>query len=287
MHLGASLQSMTLTIHRLSGTLGAEIHGANLLSGLSNAEFDEIHQALLDHKVIVLRGQNGLSPDQQKDFACRFGTLNIHPYVKGMDNHPELMEIIKEPDEKTNFGGGWHSDMSFLEEPALGSVLHAIDVPPYGGDTLFADQQAAYDRLSEGLKRTLEGMTAIHTASKEYGADGYSAAVRQSMDAKAAPDAPEYEHPIIRTHPETGRKGLFINPAFTLRFAGWSRKESRPLLNYLFDLSKEERNTCRVRWQEGDVTLWDNRCVWHYALNDYHGHRRHMRRATINGDKPR
>ena len=274
---------MTLTIHRLSGTLGAEIHGANLLAGLSNADFDEIHQAFLDHKVIVLRGQHGLSPDQQKDFARRFGTLNIHPYVKGMDDHPELMEIIKEPDEKTNFGGGWHSDMSFLEEPALGSVLHAIDVPPYGGDTLFADQQAAYDRLSDGLKATLQGIT----ASKEYGADGYSAAVRQSMDAKAAPDAPEYEHPVIRTHPETGRKGLFINPAFTLRFAGWSRKESRPLLNYLFDLSREERNTCRVRWQEGDVTMWDNRCVWHYALNDYHGHRRHMRRATINGDKPR
>ena len=278
---------MTLTIHRLSGTLGAEIHGANLLAGLSNADFNEIHQAFLDHKVIVLRGQHGLSPDQQKDFARRFGTLNIHPYVKGMDDHPELMEIIKEPDEKTNFGGGWHSDMSFLEEPALGSVLHAIDVPPYGGDTLFADQQAAYDRLSDGLKATLQGMTAIHTASKEYGADGYSAAVRQSMDAKAAPDAPEYEHPVIRTHPETGRKGLFINPAFTLRFAGWSRKESRPLLNYLFDLSREEGNTCRVRWQEGDVTMWDNRCVWHYALNDYHGHRRHMRRATINGDKPR
>lgn len=283
----ASLRLMTLTIHRLSGTLGAEIHGANLLGGLSNADFDEIHQAFLDHKVIVLRGQHGLSPDQQKDFARRFGTLNIHPYVKGMDDHPELMEIIKEPDEKTNFGGGWHSDMSFLEEPALGSVLHAIDVPPYGGDTLFADQQAAYDRLSAGLKKTLEGMTAIHTASREYGADGYSAAVRQSMDAKAAPDAPEYEHPVIRTHPETGRKGLFINPAFTLRFAGWSRKESRPLLSYLFDLSREERNTCRVRWQEGDVTMWDNRCVWHYALNDYHGHRRHMRRATINGDKPR
>ena len=278
---------MTLTIHRLSGTLGAEIHGANLLAGLSNADFNEIHQAFLDHKVIVLRGQHGLSPDQQKDFARRFGTLNIHPYVKGMDDHPELMEIIKEPDEKTNFGGGWHSDMSFLEEPALGSVLHAIDVPPYGGDTLFADQQAAYDRLSDGLKATLQGMTAIHTASKEYGADGYSAAVRQSMDAKAAPEAPEYEHPVIRTHPETGRKGLFINPAFTLRFAGWSRKESRPLLNYLFDVSKEERNTCRVQWQEGDVTMWDNRCVWHYALNDYHGHRRHMRRATVDGDRPR
>ena len=285
--VSGSVGRMTLTIQPLSGTLGAEIFGADLPGGLSNADFDQIHQAFLDHKVIVLRGQNGLSPDQQKDFARRFGTLNIHPYVKGMQGHPELLEIIKEPEERTNFGGGWHSDMSFLEEPALGSVLHAIEVPPYGGDTLFADQQAAYDRLSDGLKATLEGMTAVHTASKEYGADGYSAAVRQSMDAKSAPDAPEFEHPVIRTHPQTGRKGLFINPAFTLRFAGWSRKESRPLLNYLFDLSREERNTCRVRWQAGDVTMWDNRCVWHYALNDYHGHRRHMRRATINGDRPR
>ena len=277
---------MALTINKLSGTLGAEIYGADLSKDLSNAAFDEIHQAFLDHKVIILRGQQAMTLDQHKAFGRRFGTLNIHPYVKGMEGHPEIMEIIKEPEETANFGGGWHSDMSFLEAPALGSILHAVEIPPYGGDTLFADQQAAYDRLSDGLKQTLDGMTAIHSASREYGAKGHSAQARQSMQATSTDSAPEYEHPVVRTHPETGRKGLFINPAFTLRFTGWSRAESKPLLNYLFNLSREERLTCRVRWQEGDVTMWDNRCVWHYALNDYAGHRRHMRRVTINGDRP-
>ena len=277
---------MTLTIHRLSGTLGAEIHGANLLAGLSNADFNEIHQAFLDHKVIVLRGQHGLSPDQQKDFARRFGTLNIHPYVKGMDDHPELMEIIKEPDEKTNFGGGWHSDMSFLEEPALGSVLHAIDVPPYGGDTLFADQQAAYDRLSDGLKATLQGMTAIHTASKEYGADGYSAAVRQSMDAKAAPDAPEYEHPVIRTHPETGERAIYVNTAFTSHIDGLDEPESRWLLDHLFATARDAEIQCRFRWRAGSIAFWDNRACQHFAASDYFPARRVMERVTIAGDRP-
>ena len=273
-----------MTIQPLTGTLGAEIHGVDLKQDLSNAEFDAVHQAFLDYKVIVLRGQQGLTPDQQKAFARRFGTLNIHPYVKGMDGHPELLEIIKEPDEKTNFGGGWHSDMSFLEEPALGSILHAIEVPPYGGDTLFADQQAAYDRLSAGLKKTLEGMTAVHTASKEYGADGYSAAVRQSMDAKSAPDAPEYEHPVIRTHPETGRKALYVNPNYTLRIKGMAEDESAAILNFLYAHAARPEHTCRFVWQPGSVAFWDNRATWHFAVNDYHGHSRLMHRITIAGE---
>jgi taurine dioxygenase len=278
---------MAISIKPLSGTLGAEIFGADLSNDLSNAEFDAIHRAFLDHKIIVIRDQKGLTPEAQKAFALRFGTLNIHPYVKGMKAHPELMEIIKEPEDKSNFGGGWHTDMSFLEVPALGSVLHAITLPPFGGDTLFADQQAAYDGLSDGLKATLSGLTAIHSAGREYGAKGISAESRKSMQSVQATDAPEYEHPVVRTHPETGRKGLYINPAFTLRFAGWTKRESKPLLDYLFNHSRDERFTCRVRWTEGAVTMWDNRCTWHYALNDYQGHRRHMRRATINGDKPR
>ena len=279
--------SSSIDIRPIAGSLGAEIHGVDLTADLSNAAFDRIHQAFLDHHVIFFRDQTDLTPDQQKAFARRFGSLNTHPYVEGMADHPELLEIIKEADEKTNFGGGWHSDMSFLQEPALGSVLYGIDIPPYGGDTLFANQIAAYEALSDGMQNLLNGMTAIHTASREYGSKGISAQARTSMQAAQAPDAPEFEHPVVRTHPETGKRGLYINPAFTLRFSGMTRRESKPLLNFLFEHAREERFTCRFRWRENSVAFWDNRCVWHYALNDYAGHRRHMRRATINGDRPR
>lgn len=278
--------SENLSIEPVAGALGAEIHGVDLGGELSNAAFDQIHQAFLTHQVIFFRDQTGFTPERQKAFARRFGTLNVHPYVAGMPGHPELLEIIKEPEDKLNFGGGWHSDMSFLEAPALGSILYAVEVPPYGGDTLFASQTRAYDALSDGMKRMLEGLTAVHSASREYSAQGASAQSRTSMQAKTADDAPEYAHPVVRTHPETGRKGLYVNPAFTLRFSGMTRRESRPLLDFLFEHSRDERFTCRFRWQAGSVAFWDNRCCWHYALNDYPGHRRHMRRATVNGDRP-
>ena len=276
----------TIEVNPISGALGAEIAGVDLSSELSNETFDRIHQAFLDHHVIFFRDQHTLTPEKHKAFGRRFGTLNVHPYVKGMEDHPEILEIIKEPEEKTNFGGGWHTDMSFLEEPALGSILHALEVPPHGGDTLWANQHLAYDTLSDGLKQTLAGLTAIHSAKGEYGPKGQSAMGRKSMDAREASDAPEFEHPVVRTHPETGRKGLYVNPAFTMRFKGWTRKESRPLLNYLFEHARNEQFTCRFRWAPGSVAFWDNRSTWHFALNDYHGHRRHMRRVTVNGDRP-
>lgn len=275
-----------IEVKPISGALGAEIAGVDLSDDLSNEAFDAVHQAFLDHHVIFFRGQNSLTPEAHKAFGRRFGTLNVHPYVKGMADHPEIMEIIKEPEEKTNFGGGWHTDMSFLEEPALGSILHALEVPPYGGDTLWANQHMAYETLSEGLKETLSGLTAIHSAKGEYGPKGQSALGRQSMETSAAPDAPEFEHPVVRTHPETGRQALYVNPAFTMRFKGWTRKESRPLLNYLFEHCQREEFTCRFRWEAGSVAFWDNRSTWHFALNDYQGHRRHMRRVTVNGDRP-
>ena len=276
----------SVRVEPIAGALGAEIAGVNLAGDLSNSDFDAIHDAFLKHHVIFFRDQHDLTPEAHKCFGQRFGSLNVHPYVSGMDEHPEIMEIIKEPEEKLNFGGGWHSDMSFLEKPALGSILHAIEVPPYGGDTLFANQVAAYEALSDGMKAMLDGMVAIHSASREYSARGHSAQARKSMDAQIADDAPEYEHPVVRTHPETGRKALYINPAFTLRFKDMTKRESRPLLNFLFEHSRDERFTCRFRWSDGAVAFWDNRCVWHYSLNDYHGHRRHMRRVTVNGDRP-
>ncbi len=277
----------SIEVRKLAGALGAEIFGADLRTDIDNETMDDIHQAFLDHQVIVLRGQTGLSPERQKAFARHFGSFNIHPYVKAMEGHPEVLEIIKEPEDKLNFGGGWHSDMSFLQEPALGSVLHAVEVPDWGGDTLFASQTAAYEALSDGMKAMLEPLRGVHSAAREYGAQGLSAQDRKSMQSdRAQGDVPEYEHPVVRTHPETGRKGLYVNPAFTMRFAGMTARESKPLLHFLFEHSREERFTCRLRWNAGDVAFWDNRCVWHYALNDYSGQRRHMRRVTINGDRP-
>ena len=268
-------------IRKLAGALGAEILGVDLSKPLDDASFEAIHRAFLEHQVIFFRDQD-LTPEQHKTFGRRFGPLNIHPYVTGMDGHPEIIEIIKEPEDKLNFGGGWHSDMSFLERPSVGSILYALDVPDWGGDTLFASQVAAYEALSPGLKETLAGLNAVHSANKEYSARGPSAAKRGAMQvAEAEGMAGEFIHPVVKMHPETGKKALYVNPAFTMKFEGWSTRESRPLLQYLFDHSRYEGFTCRFRWQKGSVAFWDNRSVWHFALNDYPGQRRHMRRVTV------
>jgi len=270
-----------LTIRRIAGALGAEISGVDLSTDLPDATIAAIRAALNEHQVIFFRDQ-ALTPQQHLAFGRRFGPLNIHPYVKGMEGHPEIMEIIKEPTDKLNFGGGWHSDMSFLETPSIGSILYAVQTPEWGGDTLFASQAAAWDALSDGLKVTLEGLRAIHSANKEYSAKGPSAQKRSSMQvAEAEGLAGEFIHPVVKVHPETGRKALYVNPAFTLRFDGWTRRESRPLLDYLFEHSRQEQFTCRFSWRDGSMAFWDNRQVWHYALNDYPGQRRHMRRVTV------
>lgn len=275
-----------IEIQPISGALGAEITGVDLASDLSNETFDAIHQAFLDHQVIFFRDQK-INHDQHKRFARRFGTLNIHPYVKGMDEHPEIMQIVKEPSDKVNFGGGWHTDMSFLEEPALGSLLYAKEVPSFGGDTLWANQYLAYETLSDGMKKMLAPLKAVHTAKGEYSERGQSAQKRSAMDIKTAgDDVPSFEHPVVRTHPETGRKALYVNPAFTEKFVGMTRRESLPLLKFLFDHCTQEGFTCRFRWSAGALAFWDNRCAQHFALNDYQGQRRHMERVTINGDRP-
>jgi taurine dioxygenase len=274
--------SMTdLTIRKVAGALGAELGGVDLSGPLDSDTIAAIRAALNAHQVIFFRNQS-LTPDQQLAFGRRFGPLNIHPYVAGMADHPEVMEIIKEPSDKLNFGGGWHSDMSFLETPSIGSILYAVETPEFGGDTLFASQAAAYDALSEGLKATLEGLRAVHSAGREYSAKGASAQKRASMQvAEAEGLAGEFIHPVVKVHPETGRKALYVNPAFTMRFDGWTRRESRALLDYLFEHSRQEAFTCRFSWRDGSMAFWDNRQVWHYALNDYPGQRRHMRRVTV------
>ena len=274
-----------INVRPISGALGAEIEGVDLSQDLSNEAFDKVHRAFLDHHVIFFRDQNDLSPERHKAFGRRFGSLNVHPYVKGMEGHPEILEIIKEPEERINFGGGWHSDMSYIEKPALGSILHAIEVPDYGGDTLFANQMAAYDALSEGMKAMLGDLTAIHSASREYSARGQSAQARKSMDTQTTDEAPEYEHPVVRTHPETGRRALFLGD-HAESIEGMPYDEGRALIESLNVMATPEDRVYRHRWQPGDIVMWDNRCTMHRANHDYGDQPRRMNRILLAGDRP-
>jgi taurine dioxygenase len=274
-----------IAVKPIAGALGAEIEGVDLSEPLDNASFAAVHQALLEHLVIFFRDQH-LTAEQHLAFGRRFGTLNVHDFVAGMPRHPEIIEVRKEPGETENFGGGWHSDVSYLEKPALGSILYAKDVPDHGGDTLFANMYLAYETLSDGMKRLLGGLKAVHSAGRFYGPS--STYFRDaSMQLLYSPEAEhEMEHPVVRTHPETGRKGLYVNSGFTTRFAGMTVEESTPLLKFLFDHAARPEFTCRFRWQKNSIAFWDNRSVQHYALNDYQGQRRVMQRVTVDGDRP-
>lgn len=275
-----------LALRPLSGVLGAEVSGIDLSQTLDDDTIAALRAAFVDHHVLVFRDQD-LSPDQQIAFGRRFGELDTHPFVEGNRDHPEIVDVITVPDDKTNFGGGWHTDVTFLGEPDLGSILYAVELPPAGGDTLFADQHAAYDALSDTMQSMLAGLTATHTAGPQYAAGGTSTLSKEMRTKNADLAAKTVEHPVVRTHPESGRKGLYVNRAFTTRIVGLHRAESAALLEFLFDHATSERFTCRVRWQPGTLTMWDNRSVQHYALHDYSGNRRHMRRITVKGDRPR
>jgi len=283
---------MGIEVKRIAGALGAEIHGVDLSQTLSNSELDSVHQAFLDHQVIFFREQK-ISPEQHIAFGRRFGELDLHPFADGMEDYPEIIHVLKEAKDHSErtFGGGWHTDVTFYEKPALGSILYALDVPESGGDTQFANMYMAYDALSDGMKAMLDGMTAIHSASRAYGersrALHHDKESYTSMQVRTGPDAEiEVEHPVVRTHPETGRKGLFVNRGFTVRFKDWTEAESAPLLEYLYGHAVRPEFTCRFRWEKGSIAFWDNRCTHHFAINDYHGKRRSMHRVTVCGDRP-
>jgi taurine dioxygenase len=225
-----------------------------------------------------------LTPEQHVAFAQRFGEINVNRFFKAVDGYPMIAEVRKEPEQKGNIGGNWHTDHSYDQAPAMGSILYAREVPETGGDTLFASMYAAYDTLSDGLKQTLESLQAVHSSRHVFGVEAYAGRGdlkgRYLNPEAAAQDA---VHPVVVRHPGSGRKALYVNAAFTVRIAGWTDEESQPLLRYLYQHAARPEFSFRFQWREGSIAFWDNRCTWHYALNDYHGQRRLMHRITVDG----
>ena len=276
-------------VNLLCGAGGAEISGVDASKPIGTEVVAELRRALAAHCVVFLRDQE-LTPDQQKTFARHFGPLAQTPFIKPLEGHPEMMRIVREAEEskKQNFGGRWHSDMTFSPEPVLGTCLYARESPAVGGDTIWSNQMLAFEALSSALQRTLEGLKVMHSAKRSYGPQGtYADDDLKSMRIKASEDAlKEQAHPCIRTHPESGRKILFINWVYAIRFEGMTEEESAPLLDFLNRHSQRPEFQIRFRWRKGSLALWDNRSTQHIAVNDYPGYRRVMDRVTIAGDKP-
>jgi len=267
----------------VAGSLGAEIRGVNVAAPLDDAVVSEIRQALLDHLVIFFRDQK-LTPHEQLAFASRFGEPMEYPQLKGLPECPMITPVLKLAHEQTNFGGVWHSDTTYLTQPPMASMLYAVEIPPYGGDTIFANQYEAYETLSEGLRKVLDGLTGVNTSTK---ADASKTREERLKSAGVEMKALTGEHPVVRTHPDTGRRALYVNIGNTSHFKGWTPEESRPLLEYLWQQQVKPELTCRFQWQPGSIAFWDNRCAQHNAVNDYAGFKRLMHRVTLAGDTPR
>lgn len=276
------MRNHRLDISPTSGALGAVIEGVDLAGPLDDADIGEMREALNEHGVIFFRDQK-LSPEQHIAFAERFGQIDINRFFKAAPGYPQIAEVRKEANQTVNIGGGWHTDHSYDQEPALGSILLARETPTRGGDTLFACMNRAYEALSDGLKRTLEGLQAVHSSRHVFGEK--SAYVKDAAGRLGNTEAATQDaiHPVVLKHPESGKKVLYVNSAFTTHFVGWTAQESAPLLNFLYQHAARPEFQCRFQWQEGSIAFWDNRSTWHYAVNDYHGERRLMHRITIAG----
>jgi taurine dioxygenase len=275
-----------IKVEPTSGALGAEVAGVDL-AALDDETFAEIHRAWLEHQVLFFRDQR-LTPAQQTAFAGRFGELEAYPFLEPLPGHPHVIPIVKEPDTRMNFGGGWHSDMSYQERPVKATILYAVEVPARGGDTLFANMTAAWEALSPGMQRLLLGLRAVFTAAKVHGAAGLYRDADHPMARRRDESRQEarHLHPVVRTHPETGRKALYLDLPHVERFEDMRVHESQPLMEFLYQFATQPQFTTRFRWRVGSLAVWDNRCVQHYALNDYPGQRREMHRTTVAGDVP-
>jgi taurine dioxygenase len=268
-----------ISVRDAGSAVGAEISGVDLSRPLTEAARETIRHALAQRGVVFFRDQS-LTPDQHIALARQFGDINVNRFFSHLEGYPEIALVEKEPKQTKNIGGGWHTDHSYDRVPAMGSLLYARETPPRGGDTQFASMYAAYDALSEGLKQTLAGLRAVHSSRHVFGH------MREGMEGRlhnpelAIQDA---VHPVVIRHPESGRKALYVNPGFTLRFEGWTDDESRPLLSFLYQHAVQPEFVHRFAWQPGSLAFWDNRATWHYAVNDYHGARRSMHRITLHG----
>ncbi|MET0910997.1 MAG: TauD/TfdA family dioxygenase [Ilumatobacteraceae bacterium] len=272
-----------ITVAPIAGALGAVIGGVDL-ADLDDETTAEIRAAWLRHLVVFFHGQD-LDSERFVAFAKRIGEPVEYPFVRGFDDHPEIIAVTKLPTETVNFGGIWHSDTTYLAEPPMATTLLAREIPPFGGDTMFANQYAAYEALSPAMQRLLDPLRGIASSAL---ADVSKTREDRRRDAGAVADDTVYEasHPVVRTHPETGRKGLFVNVAHTARFDGMTEEESKPLLQFLFQHQVRPEFTCRFVWGVGSLALWDNRCAQHNPVNDYHGFKRVMHRITLKGDVP-
>ena len=271
-----------ILINPTSGSMGVEIHNVDLSKELSDSLFSEIRETFIAHGLIFFRDQE-LTPDDHLRFAKRWGEININRFFVKVEGYDQIAEVRKDADQKINIGGAWHTDHSYDQVPAMGSILLAKETPKIGGDTLFANMYRAYETLSDGMKKTLESMKACHSSRHVFGAHtGYSEASNQRIGNPelATQDA---IHPVIITHPESKRKALYVNPEFTVNFEGWTMEESKPLLDYLTEHTTQQENTTRFQWEPGSIAFWDNRCTWHFALNDYPGETRLMHRITVEG----
>lgn len=269
----------SLDVMPLTGGMGAEIRGVDLAHGMDDKTFRAINRVLLDHGVIFFRDQK-ITPGQQMAFAKQWGEIHLHPHMRCLPDHPGIIEIVKKEDDTTVFGANWHTDQMFTPTPARVTMLYAKQVPSVGGDTLFANLHMAYDTLSDAMKAMIADLRTLSIYDK-----------KKKRPAAMTPTAPEidpepYEHPLVRHHPETGRKALYLcHIGITYKIVGMSEEESRPLLTYLINHATKPEFTCRFRWDVGSLAVWDNRRALHYPVNDYHGHRRVMHRITVKGEQ--
>jgi alpha-ketoglutarate-dependent taurine dioxygenase len=271
-----------LKINKTEGGCGAVVTDADVRH-LSDKDFGDIQSAFAENGVLFFRGQT-LSPDDHLEFSRRWGDIDVNKFFPKVETHPEIAQLLKTEEQEVNIGGGWHTDHSYDAIPAMGSLLLARETPKTGGNTWFANCYSAYDGLSKGLKEMLDGLDAVHGAEHVFGKEGYNQQIEIS-DQFSNPDLASGEvlHPVVIRHPLSGRKSLYVNPGFTLRFDGWSAEESRPLLDYLFAQVIRAENIYKFHWEEGSLAFWDNRATWHFAMNDYNGQRRLMHRVTVKG----